>query len=194
MRVRQTPVQLITCTVSSQPSESASNYVTTGIQATRLLNRSPSALSTSPQEPLSFKTWTIAFTYSYKHWWNAKNVRAGVQILTQPSIGHVASSLQSFSSSLQKERAFTSWRAVLCSVMSDSLWPRGLKPTRLLCPWGFSSKSTRVGGNFLLQGILLTQGSSSHLLHWQVYSLPLGPVKGWHGMLKLQGHFEDWLH
>ena len=24
------------------------------------------------------------------------------------------------------------------SVMSDSLWPRGLKSTRLLCPWGFS--------------------------------------------------------
>ena len=72
MRVRQTPVQLITCTVSSQPSESASNNVTTGIQATRLLSRSPSALSTSPQEPLSFKTWTIAFTYSYKHLWNEK--------------------------------------------------------------------------------------------------------------------------
>ena len=25
-----------------------------------------------------------------------------------------------------------------CSVMSDSLWPHGLQPTRLLCPWGFS--------------------------------------------------------
>ena len=23
------------------------------------------------------------------------------------------------------------------SVMSDSLWPHGLQPTRLLCPWGF---------------------------------------------------------
>ena len=168
MRVRQTPVQLITCTVSSQPSESASNYVTTGIQATRLLNRSPSALSTSPQEPLSFKTWTIAFTYSYKHWWNAKNVRAGVQILTQPSIGHMASSLQSFSSSLQKECAFTSWRAVLCSVMSDSLWPRGLKPTRLLCPWGFSSKNTGVGCHALLQGIFLTSLWMQEMRHKKV--------------------------
>ena len=29
--------------------------------------------------------------------------------------------------------------AVLCcSVMSDSLWPHGLYPTGLLCPWGFS--------------------------------------------------------
>ena len=25
-----------------------------------------------------------------------------------------------------------------CSVMSKSLWPHGLQPTRLLCPWGFS--------------------------------------------------------
>ena len=24
------------------------------------------------------------------------------------------------------------------SVVSDSLWPRGLQPARLLCPWGFS--------------------------------------------------------
>ena len=25
-----------------------------------------------------------------------------------------------------------------CSVVSDFLWPHGLYPTRLLCPWGFS--------------------------------------------------------
>ena len=25
-----------------------------------------------------------------------------------------------------------------CSVVSDSFWPGGLQPTRLLCPWGFS--------------------------------------------------------
>ena len=25
-----------------------------------------------------------------------------------------------------------------CSVVCDSLWPDGLQPTRLLCPWGFS--------------------------------------------------------
>ena len=26
------------------------------------------------------------------------------------------------------------------SVVSDSLWPHGLQPARLLCPWGFSRK------------------------------------------------------
>ena len=31
------------------------------------------------------------------------------------------------------------WLSVLsCSVLSDSLWPHGLQPSRLLCPWGFS--------------------------------------------------------
>ena len=39
-----------------------------------------------------------------------------------------------------------------CSVMSDSLWPHGLQPTRLLRPWDFPGKSTRVGCHFLLLG------------------------------------------
>ena len=45
-------------------------------------------------------------------------------------------------------------------------------------PWNFLGKNTGVGRHFLLQGIFLTQGSNSHLLHflhWQVYSLPLEP-------------------
>ena len=39
-----------------------------------------------------------------------------------------------------------------CSVSSDSLWPQGVKPTRLLCPWDFPRKNTGVGCHFLLQG------------------------------------------
>ena len=49
-------------------------------------------------------------------------------------------------------------------------------PTRLLCPWNFSSKNTGVGCHFLLQGIFLTQRSNLcllHLLHRQANSLPL---------------------
>ena len=49
------------------------------------------------------------------------------------------------------------------SVMSDSLWPHGLQPTRLLHPWNFPGKSIRVGCHFLLQGIFLTQGSNPGL-------------------------------
>ena len=51
------------------------------------------------------------------------------------------------------------------SVVSDSLRPYGLKPTRLLCPWDFPSKSTGVGCHFLLQGIFLTQGLNPGLPH-----------------------------
>ena len=37
------------------------------------------------------------------------------------------------------------------SVMSDSLWPHGLQPTRLLRLWDFPGKSTGVGCHCLLQ-------------------------------------------
>ena len=36
------------------------------------------------------------------------------------------------------------------SVVSDSLQPHGLQPTRLLCPWDFPGKSTGVGCHCLL--------------------------------------------
>ena len=50
------------------------------------------------------------------------------------------------------------------SVMSDSLRPYGLYPTRLLCPWDSPGKNTGVGCHALLQGIFPTQGSNLHLL------------------------------
>ena len=37
------------------------------------------------------------------------------------------------------------------SVVSDSSWPHGLQPTRLLRPWDFPGKSTGVGCHRLLQ-------------------------------------------
>ena len=37
------------------------------------------------------------------------------------------------------------------SVVSNSLQPHGLQPTRLLCPWDFPGKSTGVGGHCRLQ-------------------------------------------
>ena len=62
------------------------------------------------------------------------------------------------------------------SVVSDYLRPQGLGADRLLCPWNFPGKNTRVGCHFLLQGIFLTQGLNLYLLcllHWQADSLPL---------------------
>ena len=49
--------------------------------------------------------------------------------------------------------------------MSSFFRPHGLKPARLLCPWGFSGKNTGMGCHALLQGILPTQGSNPGLLH-----------------------------
>ena len=65
---------------------------------------------------------------------------------------------------------------VSCSVVSNSLWPHGLQPTWLLCPWNSPGKNTGVGCHFLFQGIFPTRGSYLHLLcllHWQPDSLPL---------------------
>ena len=56
-------------------------------------------------------------------------------------------------------------------VMSDSLGPHGLQPTRLLCPWNSPGKNTGVGSHFLLPGIFLIQGSNLHLLPWQAGSV-----------------------
>ena len=60
-----------------------------------------------------------------------------------------------------------------CSVMSNSVRPRGLEPTRLLCPWDSPGKNTGVGCHFLLQGIFPTQGSNPGLPHcrWILYQL-----------------------
>ena len=51
------------------------------------------------------------------------------------------------------------------SVVSDSLRPCGLLPTRLLCPWDSPGKSTGVGCHFLLQEIFPTQALNPGLLH-----------------------------
>ena len=56
---------------------------------------------------------------------------------------------------------------VSSSVVSDSLWPHGLRPASLLCPWDSPGKNTGMNSHFLLQGIFQTQGSNPGLLHWR---------------------------
>ena len=51
------------------------------------------------------------------------------------------------------------------SVVSDSLRPCGLLPTRLLCLWDSPGKSTGVGCHFLLQEIFPTQALNPGLPH-----------------------------
>ena len=66
----------------------------------------------------------------------------------------------------------------VASVVSDSLWPCGLQPSRLLCPWDSLGKNTGVSCHTLFQGLFPTQGLNPrllHLLHLQAGSLPLVP-------------------
>ena len=66
-------------------------------------------------------------------------------------------------------------QSVSGSVVSDSLWPHGLGPARLLCPFSFPGKNTAVGSHSLLQGISLTKGLNSDLLQCKQISLPSEP-------------------
>ena len=50
-----------------------------------------------------------------------------------------------------------------CLVVSDSLWPHGLQPTRLLRPWDFPGKTTGVGCHCLLHSICLAH---SNYFYW----------------------------
>ena len=54
---------------------------------------------------------------------------------------------------------------VSCSVVSNSLQPHGLEPTRLLCPWNSPGKNTGEGYHSLLQGLFSTQGWKPGLPH-----------------------------
>ena len=61
----------------------------------------------------------------------------------------------------------------VASVVSDSLWPYGLYPARLLCPWNSPGKNTGVGCHALLQGIFPNQGLNLCLLHCKQSLCPL---------------------
>ena len=52
-----------------------------------------------------------------------------------------------------------------CSVMSNSLRPYRLQPTRLLYPWDSPGKNAGIGCHALLQGIFPTQRSNPGLPH-----------------------------
>ena len=58
------------------------------------------------------------------------------------------------------------------SVVSDSLRPHGLSPTRFIHPWDFPGKSSGVSCQFLLQGIFPTQGLNLDLPHCRQTLLP----------------------
>ena len=64
------------------------------------------------------------------------------------------------------------FQCVSRSVVPDSLRPRGLQPTRLLCVYDSPGKDTGVGCH-LLHGIFPTQGSNRGLRHGRQIVYPL---------------------
>ena len=64
-----------------------------------------------------------------------------------------------------QHKCFCGGESVSCSAVSSSLWPHGLKPTRLLHTWNSPGKNTGVSCHAFLQGIFQTQGSNQGLLH-----------------------------
>ena len=81
-----------------------------------------------------------------------------------PSSDFSRLSLNEYSSLEGNQYAVMSWVGVCvcvsCLVMSDSLQPRRLSPTRPLRPWDSPGKNTGVGCPALLQGIFQTWGSN----------------------------------
>ena len=76
------------------------------------------------------------------------------------------------------------WNKILCvlsrSVVSNSLQPHGLQPTRRLCPWGFSRQEYWSGLPCPPPGNLPDRGMEPVFLKspdWQVSSLPLVPPR-----------------
>ena len=62
----------------------------------------------------------------------------------------------------------------VASVVSDALWPYGLQHTRLLCPWDFPSKYTRIGCHSLFRGSSWLRDAThvsciSHIGKWVLY-------------------------
>ena len=72
------------------------------------------------------------------------------------------------------------------SVVSDSLQPHGLQPTRLLCPWGFSRQEYWSGLPCPPPGDLPNPGIEPRSPTLQVDSLPREPLGKPQG--ELHGH------
>ena len=106
----------------------------------------------------------------WRHWVGNNNIYFGrkeeegeenEKLETYTELGELKIILKKNGNEVRTHNAKTNEsESVSHSVLSDSLWPQGLQPARLLCPWNFLGKNTVVGSHSLLQGIFPTQGSN----------------------------------
>jgi len=73
--------------------------------------------------------------------------------------------------------------ARMLSQSCPTLWPHGLQLARILCQWDFPGRNIGVGCHVLLQGVLLTQGSTQvscigrrDIYCWATWEVPLPGV------------------
>ena len=69
-------------------------------------------------------------------------------------------------------RFFTNWAIreaqEKVSQLCPTLWPHGLSPARLLCPWDSPGNNTGVGGYSLLQGTSIQDETKSGWWSWSM--------------------------
>ena len=78
----------------------------------------------------------------------------------------------------------------LTRVVSDSLRPRGLWPTRLLHPWDSPGKNTGVSCHFLPQGIFPTQVSCIGGRHFNLWATREDVHRGFGNLQDILGNLE----
>ena len=92
---------------------------------------------------------------------------------TKQKIDHESGSIQRIYNADQKSCYRKLCAMLNCSVMSDSLEPRGLWPTRFFCPWGFSRQKYWSGLPCSPPGDLPNPGIEPRFPHcrWILYHL-----------------------
>ena len=107
-------------------------------------------------------------------WWRKENQAKGAKRHKSPykvsqvthsmlTVGTILYSCLKVAERTDLKSSQTQEVTCVCSVMSDSLQPHGLQPTRLLCPWGFPGKKEWVA-MFSFRASSRPQGSNLRLL------------------------------
>ena len=111
------------------------------------------------------KTWTWLSDWTELNWWVYAIMR--LEILGSSETVTVGIRIRM----VQDPEICTWYMACQYSQLKET--------SRILCPWYFPGKNTRVDCHFLLQGIFLTQGLNLHLLpsryilyHWATWETP----------------------
>ena len=144
--------------------------------------------------------WTVAYQVPPSMEFSGQEYWSGLPFpspgdLPDPGIETGSPELQADTLPSESQKELTNQRLCAClnftvqfsrSVVSDSLRPHGLQPTRFHHPWDFPGKNTGVGCHFLLQEVFPTHRLNPGLPH------------GWHYRQTLyhlshQGRFSQYL-